>query len=171
MENIEKWPLIETAPRDGRKLLLWNADWSDSDMGTYYQDVWVDSNLGVFHSQPTHWMYAPIPNREHVNDVVGKSFVSTLSTIPSIPSTYEIEQTVEIIQKKIDSGKLSDQVEKGYQEALDILVYRKDSYKHISPTLMGVQARAIAGMAIDYLAGEVSQNVLVGVERQPEDDY
>jgi hypothetical protein len=87
------------------------------------------------------------------------------------PSTNEINQTVEIIQKKIDSGRLSDQVAKGYEEALNILVHGKTSYNDISPTLVGDQARAIALLALDYLQGECSRKVLVGVERQPEDEY
>lgn len=93
--------------------------------------------------------------------------------LPSLaaPSKAEINQTVEIIQKKIDSGKLSDQVAKGYEEALNILVYGKSSYRDISPTLVGDQARAIGILAVDYLNGEVSQMVLVGIERQSEDEY
>jgi SOS response regulatory protein OraA/RecX len=81
------------------------------------------------------------------------------------PSTFEIHETIDLIQKKIDSGSLSEEVKEGYEEALNILVHRKRSYKEIDPALNGKRGAAIAVMAVDYLAGEVEQKVLVGIVR------
>jgi hypothetical protein len=79
------------------------------------------------------------------------------------PSTFEIHETIDLIQKKIDSGAISEEVKAGYEEALNILVHRKRSYKDIDPALKGERGAAIAVLAVDYLAGEVEQKALVGI--------
>lgn len=89
----------------------------------------------------------------------------------SIPSDTEIDQTIEIIKKKIASGKLSGQVENGYKEAIKLLTNRATDYRGISDKLEGDQARAIAMLACDYQMGEFTQKVLAGIEKQEGEDY
>ena len=60
-------------------------------------------------------------------------------TTPGPSRTYEINLTIEIIQKKVESGNLTDQVARGYSVAFIALVYRKASYTDISPEVHDVQ--------------------------------
>lgn len=67
---MSEWQPIETAPKDGRKILLWcptlnnmiQAQWRVHDMGGEWVDIWnndpIEDMQGV--AYPTHWM--PLPN-------------------------------------------------------------------------------------------------------------
>ena len=79
MENESKWQPIETAPKDGTRILLYGSyqwedyedrkesgiivgyfrlcDWNDDDNGSW---VAVNANPYTDYVQPTHWM--PLPN-------------------------------------------------------------------------------------------------------------
>lgn len=83
------------------------------------------------------------------------------------PSDDEIEVTIQLINDILDSSQIdllkNKSVKEGYDEAVDILVEDKRSYGQISTTLKSVQGRAIAVLAVDYLNGECTREILVGV--------
>ena len=56
---VDLWQDINTAPRDGRRVMLWNEDWTGPCSGQFYgQKGWgwgIDYVLSGFKYQPTHW--------------------------------------------------------------------------------------------------------------------
>lgn len=58
-----QWQPIETAPKDGNRVLLWNRDWAAPFAGQFYGEAaggWrLDYRIAPFTHQPTHWM--PLP--------------------------------------------------------------------------------------------------------------
>lgn len=85
-------------------------------------------------------------------------------TLP-LPTEEEIDQTFELIQDRLEDPRMSlvtnIQVKRGYEAALDILEFSK--VESDIKEIQGVQASAIASLAVDYLKGECSQKVLLGV--------
>lgn len=83
------------------------------------------------------------------------------------PSEGEIEATIQLINDILELPQIdllkNTSVKEGYDEAVDILVEDKRSYGQISNALKSVQARAIAVLAVDYLNGECTREILVGV--------
>lgn len=56
------WQPIETAPKDGSRVLLWSKHWSASHTGQFYGNWWSSFyEIGPFHSPPTHWQPLPTP--------------------------------------------------------------------------------------------------------------
>ena len=55
------WYSIESAPKDGSKLLLYGKPWSDPVIGQYHtrDKYWMALNLMPYHYPPTHW--TPLP--------------------------------------------------------------------------------------------------------------
>lgn len=91
-----------------------------------------------------------------------KQFEPTIS-IP--PTEEEIDQTFDLIQDRLEDPRIrlaaNIQVKRGYEAALDILEGIKDE-SDINE-IQGVQASAIASLACDYLLGDCTQKVLLGV--------
>lgn len=81
------------------------------------------------------------------------------------PTEEEIDQTFDLIQDRLEEPQMSlavnIQVKRGYEAALDILEFSK--VESDINEIQGVQASAIASLAVDYLKGECSQKILLGV--------
>ncbi len=84
-----------------------------------------------------------------------------------VPTESEIEQTIADIEKWLKHPNMKKPVNRaiaeGYMEAGRILIEDVTSYKQISDSLTTVQGRAIAVLAVDYLNGECTKKVLMGV--------
>lgn len=60
-----EWQPIETAPRDGTRVLAWSARWQAPSTAQWYGNAWMlDSSIGQFVHQPTHWMPLPTPPQQ-----------------------------------------------------------------------------------------------------------
>lgn len=85
-------------------------------------------------------------------------------TLP-LPTEEEIDQTFELIQDRLEEPAMSlaknQQVKLGYENALNILDGTMSEAEIVN--IKSVQASAIAVLAADYLKGECSQKVLLGV--------
>lgn len=56
------WRPIETAPKDGRRVLLWHPSWEAPSGGQWYGSDWrLFYHGGAYATQPTHWMPLPTP--------------------------------------------------------------------------------------------------------------
>lgn len=55
------WQLIETAPKDGTRILVCRADRfpKNTYVARWHEDVWSIGPLGEWRAYPTHWM--PLP--------------------------------------------------------------------------------------------------------------
>lgn len=63
------WRPIETAPKDGTRVLLWAPHWATALTGwTYGQDAWQDARHDAHVKPPSHWMPLPSPLREKQGD-------------------------------------------------------------------------------------------------------
>lgn len=59
------WQLIETAPKNGRRILLWCRDWHAPSTGQFYwQSFKLHDDLPEWKDAPTHWMPLPLPPTE-----------------------------------------------------------------------------------------------------------
>jgi hypothetical protein len=63
-----EWLPIETAPKDGARVLLWSPEWQAPCTGQFYGKAWAlhydwQSSL-AFAFQPTHWMPLPAPPQD-----------------------------------------------------------------------------------------------------------
>lgn len=60
-----EWQPMETAPKDGRRVLCWNPNWQAPESGCLYGMSWAANGLaadkGGWKYQPTHWMPLPDP--------------------------------------------------------------------------------------------------------------
>lgn len=57
---MSEWQPIETAPKDGTRVLLWNDLWSDPASGHFGGRGWESAyELGPWLHQPTHWTRLP----------------------------------------------------------------------------------------------------------------
>lgn len=57
------WQPIETAPKDGRKLLMWHPGFGLDALVLYWMDgYWREPANGLgLKSDPSHWMALPAP--------------------------------------------------------------------------------------------------------------
>jgi hypothetical protein len=82
------------------------------------------------------------------------------------PTQHDIEETIALINNKLEFLKTDFSENKnahvGYAEALRILTESVNSYDHITPSLKTDISRAIAVLAVDYLNGECSREMLLG---------
>lgn len=86
------------------------------------------------------------------------------------PTEAHIRQTIVEVKKKL-ANPLIDKpvnrpVKEGFTEVLNILVEGRETYEGIEK-LSTVQARAIAELAVDYLRGDETRKMLVGVPLKP----
>lgn len=56
-----QWQPIETAPKDGRRLLLWWPEWCDEPIKGWWADGYWQCIDAVVEEGPTHWMPLPPP--------------------------------------------------------------------------------------------------------------
>lgn len=81
------------------------------------------------------------------------------------PTEEEIDQTFDLIQDRLEEPAMklakNQQVKLGYENALNILDGTITESEIVN--IKGIQASAIAVLAADYLKGECSQKVLLGV--------
>jgi hypothetical protein len=62
-----KWNPIETAPKDGTKIILWSADGASTGWWENFEDDWVSAtgacgweNYAQYLRDVTHWMPLPV---------------------------------------------------------------------------------------------------------------
>ncbi|WP_131961642.1 hypothetical protein [Dyadobacter psychrotolerans] len=83
----------------------------------------------------------------------------------TLPTPQHVEETINLIYQKLERPEMNHPanaaIREGYEEAADILFENYRTYAGVSSTT--IQGRSIAVMAVDYLNGNVSQKVLVGV--------
>lgn len=81
------------------------------------------------------------------------------------PTEQEINETFDLIQDRLEEGLMSEkqnsQVRIGYENALNILDDTMQEHEIVN--VKGVQASAIAMITFDYLKGECTQQILLGV--------
>ena len=61
--NVSPWFPIETAPKDGTRVLLYGFDGYEAIFGVWNKQ-WVWADYLSNRSQPTHWMPSPEPPKE-----------------------------------------------------------------------------------------------------------
>lgn len=95
-------------------------------------------------------------------DIIFRSMID----IHHIPNDYEINTAIEGIEKRLEEKAINraknKPIKEGYELGITILRERctdLDRIKELSST----RARAIASLAIDYIKGECSLEVLLGV--------
>lgn len=55
------WNPMETAPKDGRRVLAWCSEWTGPMSVQYYGDYWSTEYGVLYKYQPTHWVPMPAP--------------------------------------------------------------------------------------------------------------
>jgi hypothetical protein len=84
----------------------------------------------------------------------------------SLPTETEIEDTLQKLQDRLEEKAMSlsanAAVKEGYEESVDILADDRRTYAGIDK-LKTTQGRVIAVLAVDYLNGECTAEVLLGV--------
>lgn len=80
----------------------------------------------------------------------------------------EIQKTIQEIENRLADKKMNRfvnaPVKEGYLKAIEILSKQQtDITKAKLEELQTIQGRAIAALAIDYLKGECTQSILLGV--------
>ena len=60
---VPQWMPIETAPRDGRRILLWTEDYKGR---AYIDCVLPDGQTNTYSCAPTHWMPLPAKPQQEV---------------------------------------------------------------------------------------------------------
>lgn len=62
---MDEWQPIETAPKDGRTVLVCVADSHFDPSIAHYEDAWgvlqADFSFHILNERPTHWMPLPAP--------------------------------------------------------------------------------------------------------------
>ena len=94
--------------------------------------------------------------------------MTTHTEVPVIlPSEDEIEETLQLINDILERPEIDKPanaaVKEGYDAAAEILAEDWRSYDLVPKRLKTVQGRAIAVLAVDFLNGECTQKVLIGV--------
>jgi len=83
------------------------------------------------------------------------------------PTEEEINDTVDAIREILSPSKTfhSDNKDllEGYEEALRLLTARKKNYDDIKPVLTSTKGKAVAVLAVKYLNGECSREVLTAL--------
>ena len=83
-----------------------------------------------------------------------------------LPTEDEIEETLQKLQDRLEEKAMAlstnAAVKEGYEESVDILADDRRTYAGIDK-LKTTQGRAIAVLAVDYLNGECTAEVLLGV--------
>lgn len=83
------------------------------------------------------------------------------------PTEEEIDDTAAAIREILSSDKIihSEQQDllEGYEEALRLLTARNRNYDDIKPALSNTKAKAVAVLAVKYLNGESSKEILTGI--------
>lgn len=83
-----------------------------------------------------------------------------------LPTENKIEDTLQKVQDRLEEKAMSlsanAAVKEGYEESVDILADDRRTYAGIEK-LKTTQGRAIAVLAVDYLNGECTAEVLLGV--------
>lgn len=69
----DEWQDIETAPKDGRRVILWAEQWTASACGIWVNAWTVGYDLPPFLYEPTHWRPLPDPPIRSID--VGKLFL------------------------------------------------------------------------------------------------
>ncbi|WP_159467968.1 hypothetical protein [Dyadobacter sp. 3J3] len=100
------------------------------------------------------------------NEIVQEFPIQPLIMQPAGPPTEEqIEETIALLYERLESPDMmlpiNAFVREGYEEAVDILVDDIKDYRRISAK--SIQGRAIAVLACDYLTGNCSREILIGV--------
>ena len=79
------------------------------------------------------------------------------------PSDEEIQHTISFIRKKLDEpGIDSAEIKSGYEAAVNILENQTRDPDQLPSHLVADKSKAIAILAINYLNGECSREVLLG---------
>ena len=96
--------------------------------------------------------------------------IANLVNIPKLekPKEFEIEQTISALKKRLQEKKMMDKRNEaillGYKKSIEVLEDKIISLSDVDLSeLTEVQSRAIVALAIDYLNGECSRKVLMGV--------
>lgn len=83
-----------------------------------------------------------------------------------IPTDKDIEDTISMIREKLQKKEINRfvnaPIKEGYTMSVEILSNRQQGYLGIEK-LKTNQGRAIAMIAVDYLTGDCSQQVLCGI--------
>jgi hypothetical protein len=59
LERGLEWRPIESAPRDGTRVIMWGAGWDGPQTHTWQTAERAEQELAHWHDPPTHWM--PLP--------------------------------------------------------------------------------------------------------------
>ena len=79
------------------------------------------------------------------------------------PSDEEVQEIISVVRFKLDKLKPDNQeIKSGYEAAVDILKKQIKNPEHIPPHLTANKSKAIAILAVNYLNGECSREVLLG---------
>lgn len=82
------------------------------------------------------------------------------------PTEQEFDETFDLIQDRLDLPLMKEnqnnQIRIGYEKALEVFEGAITMQEQIAD-IKGVQASAIASLALDYLKGECTQKILLGV--------
>lgn len=96
--------------------------------------------------------------------------IANLVNTPKLekPKEFEIEQTISAIKKRLQEKKMNNKVNEavllGYKKSIEVLEDKITSLSGVDLSgLKEVQSRAIVALAIDYLNGDCSRKVLMGV--------
>lgn len=58
----DQWRTMESAPKDGTSVMLWNEDYARPITGEYFEATkWSNGWKHTYATQPTHWQPLPTP--------------------------------------------------------------------------------------------------------------
>jgi hypothetical protein len=60
-EGRSGWRPIDSAPRDGTRVMMWGAGWDAPQTHTWWNEANAEIELRHWHDPPTHWMPLPPP--------------------------------------------------------------------------------------------------------------
>lgn len=95
-----------------------------------------------------------------------KEILKLLDQSFPIPTDNDVQTTIQKIESRMEDKAINRfanaPVKEGYSKALEILRNKQTDFSGIN-ALKFTQARAIAAVAVDYLNGRCSQELLCGV--------